>query len=247
MIKLILFAAKVITAAILALLFSSCQYKIDLGNGIDGNGNVQTETRTITETFTKVDVSRGIDVVLEQANAVKIEVEADENLLKHITTKVQNGVLKVTSDEHIDNAEMMTVRISMPTITIIETTSGASITGKNTLKGTNLKVKTSSGSEIQATVEFDEISCESTSGSNIDVAGKALKLETASSSGSEINAERLLANEVFAQSTSGSSTQVHPLVKISGKASSGSSISYDGNPKTVKKEETSGGSVSSNH
>ena len=83
MIKLLLFAAKVITAAILALLFSSCQYKIDLGDGIDGNGNVQTETRTITETFTKVDVSRGIDVVLEQADAVKIEVEADENLLKH--------------------------------------------------------------------------------------------------------------------------------------------------------------------
>ena len=141
----------------------------------------------------------------------------------------------------------MTVRISMPTITGIETTSGASITGKNTLKGTNLKVKTSSGSEIQATVEFDEISCESTSGSDIDISGKALKLETASSSGSEINAESLLANEVFAQSTSGSSTRVHPLVKISGKASSGSSIDYDGNPKTVEKEETSGGSVSSNH
>lgn len=246
MIKLILFAVKVITATIIALLFSSCNYKIDLGNGIDGNGNVQTETRTITETFTKVDVSRGIDVVLEQADVTKIEVEADENLLKHITTKVENGILKVTSDENIDNAEMMTVHVAMPTITEIETTSGATLTSKNTLKGTNLKVKTSSGSEIQATVEFDEIACESTSGSNIDIAGKALKLETASSSGSEINAESLLANDIFAQSTSGSSTQVHPLVKLSGKASSGSSIDYDGNPKTIEKEETSGGSVSGN-
>ncbi len=246
MIKLILFAVKVITAAIIALLFSSCNYKIDLGNGIDGNGNVQTETRNITETFTKVDVSRGIDVVLEQADVVKIEVEADENLLKHITTKVENGVLKVTSDENIDNAEMMTVRVAMPTIEGIETTSGASLTSKNTLKGTHLTVKSSSGSEIQATIEFDEIRCESTSGSNIEVAGKALKLETASSSGSEISAESLLANEVYAQSTSGSSTQVHPLVKLSGKASSGSSIDYEGKPKTIDKEESSGGSVSGN-
>jgi Putative auto-transporter adhesin, head GIN domain len=247
MIKLILFVTKVIAATIIALLFNSCQNGgVLFNNGIDGNGNVQTETRTITETFTKVVVSRGIDVVLEQADIVKIEVEADENLLQHITTKVENGVLKISSDENIDNAEAMKVRVSMPTITVIETTSGATVTGKNTLKGTNLKVKTSSGSEIQATLEFDEISCESTSGSNIDVAGKALKLETASSSGSEINAESLLANEIFAQSTSGSSTQVHPLVKLSGKASSGSSIDYDGNPKTVEKEETSGGSVSSN-
>jgi hypothetical protein len=39
---------------------------------------------------------------------------------------------------------------------------------------------------------------------------------------------------------------VHALVKIDGKASSGASIDFDGKPKTVKKEESSGGSVSGN-
>ena len=246
MTKIILLAAKIITTIIVAILFNSCQHKFDIGNGIDGNGIVKVENRTLSGSFTKVDVSRGIEVIIEQAPNVNIEVEADENLLKHITTKVENNVLKISSDQNIDNAKALTVRLSMPTITSIETTSGATIKSKNTLKGINLLVKSSSGSEIQATTEFDEISCESTSGSNIDISGKTLKLETASSSGSHLNAESLLANEVFAQSTSGSTTQVHPLVKISGKASSGSSIQYDGNPKTVEKEESSGGSVSEN-
>lgn len=247
MIKLILFAAKVITAAILALLFSSCQYKIDLGDGIDGNGNVQTETRTITETFTKVEVSNAIDIVIEQAADVKVEVEADENLLKHITTVVENGILKIDTDENIDSAEQRTVRISMPTITGIESTNAATIKSKNTLKGTNLIVKSDNASEIEVTAEYDEISCESNNAGSIDIAGKALKLSTASSNASEIDASALLANEVDAQSTSASSSDVHPLVKLTAKASSGSSIDYEGNPKTVEKEETSGGSVSSNH
>jgi hypothetical protein len=54
-----------------------------------------------------------------------------------------------------------------------------------------------------------------------------------------------LANEVTAQSTSGSSIDVHPLVSLNAKASSGASIEYDGKPKTIVKEETSGGSVNS--
>jgi hypothetical protein len=37
---------------------------------------------------------------------------------------------------------------------------------------------------------------------------------------------------------------VHPLVSLNAKASSGASIDYDGAPKNISKEETSGGSVS---
>ena len=71
-----------------------------------------------------------------------------------------------------------------------------------------------------------------------------MRLETKSSSGSEINASNLAANDVYAQSTSGSTTTVKPIVKLSAKASSGSSIDYVQEPKNVSKEETSGGSVS---
>jgi len=76
------------------------------------------------------------------------------------------------------------------------------------------------------------------------VGGKALKVKTASSSGSTIDAKNLMANEVTSQTSSGSSTSVYPIVKLDAKASSGSSISYHKIPKTVSKEESSGGSVS---
>jgi hypothetical protein len=241
MIKFIVFFTKVLVVAIVALIFTSCNQVFE---GIKGNGNVQTEQRKISELFTKISVNRGIEVIVEQGDMIKVEVEADENLLKHITTKVENGTLVVSSDENIYSAEKEVVRVILPLIEGLEATSGSNLSSTSVLKGSKIVVKSSSGSEIDLHAEFDTISSESTSGSSISLSGKALKFTSASSSGSEINAKNLFANEVISQATSGSSTDVHPLVSLNGKASSGSSIEYDGTPKTIVKEETSGGSVS---
>ena len=245
MVKFVVFCTKIIAATIATILFSSCHIRdIHLGDGIDGNGNVTTEKRSIDGNFTKVEVSRGLNVTLEQADNYFVEVEADQNLQEHITTKVENGTLTITTDENIDEASAKNIRVKLPSLTSLETTSGSSVSTKNTFNGTDIKVKTSSGSEADLSLEFDNVRCETSSGSSLTVKGKALKLTTDSSSGSEIDAHSLLVNEVVSESTSGSSTDVNPLVSLNAKASSGSSIDYSSSPKTVVKEESSGGSVS---
>ncbi len=242
MVKFIVFCTKIVIATIMALLFSSCH--VNFGGGIDGNGDVTTQKRDVNGNFTKIEADRGLNVEVQQSNSFSVEVEADENLQEHITTTVENGTLVITSDEDIDECESKTIRVKMPTITSLETSSGASITGQNTLLGNNLNVKTSSGSEIDVEVEIDAVDCESTSGSSITIKGKALTLTTSSSSGSEIEARDLMVNDVTSESTSGSSTEVHPIEILKAKASSGGAIDYNHTPKTITKEESSGGSIS---
>lgn len=244
MIKLITLITKFIIAALMALLFSSCGHSINLNGGIKGSGNITTENRNVNQDFKKIEVSRGIKVIVEQSDNKSITVEADDNLQKHIITKVENGVLIIESDESYDSTETPVVNVKMPVTSGLSATSGSEITSSNTLITENIDVKTSSGSEIQITVEADAIKIESTSGSSVEASGKALKLETASSSGSTINAENLMTNEITSQATSGSSTNVYPILKLEAKASSGSSINYHNDPKSISKEESSGGSVS---
>lgn len=245
MVKFAAVCTKVVAATVAAVMFTSCHVKdIQIGDGIDGNGNVTTQTRNVQGNFSKIDVNRGLDVTIEQSDSYFVEVEADDNLQSHITTTVENGTLIITTDENIDEATAKRIHVKMPSLTGIETSSGSSAATNGSYKGTDISVKTSSGSQADLNLEFDNISCESTSVSSITVKGKALKLTTHSSSGSEIDARNLLVNDVVSESTSGSSTDVHPIVNLNGKASSQSSISYDSSPKTVTKEETSGGSVS---
>ncbi|WP_293890773.1 head GIN domain-containing protein [Flavobacterium sp.] len=244
MVKFIVFCTKIIAATIAAVLFSSCHTNISWGEGLDGNGKVITEKRNVEGNFSKVDVSRGLNVTLEQADTYFVEVEADQNLQEHITTKVENGTLFITSDENIDEATAKNIRVKLPSLMTLTTTSGASVTTKNTFSGTDIEVKASSGSEADLNLEFDNVKCETSSGGSLTVKGKALKLTTHSSSGSEIDARGLLVNEVVSESSSGSSTDVNPIVSLNAKASSGGSIDYSSSPKTVVKEESSGGSVS---
>ena len=245
MVKFIVFCTKAITVTLVALLLSSCHVRdLRLGNGIDGNGNVIKQNRNVETNFTKVDVSRGLVVIVEQSNTNFVEVEADENLQSHITTKVENGTLFITTDEDIDEASAKTIYVKLPVLSEITISSGSSVNSKNVLTGTDISVKTSSGSEADLNLEYDAIKSKASSGSSINLKGKALTLDTDTSSGSSFEAKNLLVNDVVAEASSGSSIEVHRILKLTGKASSGSSISYDSSPKTVTKSESSGGSVS---
>lgn len=232
-----------ILGLLITLALTSCNANLNLGKGIDGSGNIITEKRSINEIFDKISSSSGVTVIVEQGSPTDVEVETDDNLMQYVITKVENGTLVVKVEGNINSMSSIDVRVRMSSISGLESSSGSRISSKNTLKGNSISVKSSSGSEIEAVLEFEKVSCESSSGSNITVSGKALSLETASSSGSEIDADELAANEVKSQSSSGSSTTVNPIVKLEAKASSGSSIDYVKAPKTIIKTETSGGSV----
>jgi hypothetical protein len=246
MIKIITIITKFIVAAIMALLFSSCNPSFHLGDGIKGSGTITTETRAANEDFKSIEVSQGIKVNVEQGDTKSITVEADDNLQEHIITKIENGVLKIESDSNYNSTETPVVNVKMPVVSGLSASSGSEINSSKTLISNNINAKSSSGSRINIEVEADAITLESSSGSTIEASGKALKLETTSSSGSSIDAENLQANDVIAQATSGSSTSVYPIVKLDAKASSGSSVDYHKVPKTLSKEESSGGSVSEN-
>lgn len=229
----------------MALLFSSCVHStIHLGDGIKGSGNITTETREANQDFKRIEVSHGISVIVQQSDNKSITVQADDNLQQHIITRIENGVLKIESDQSYNATETPVVNVKMATISGLDTSSGSEITSSGTLITENINVKSSSGSQINITVEADYIQLESSSGSSIEASGKALKLKTSTSSGSTIDAKNLKTNEIISQAASGSSTSVYPILKLEAKASSGSNISYHKSPKSLIKTENSGGSIS---
>jgi hypothetical protein len=246
MIKIITIIAKFIIATILALLVSSCNSSFNYGDGIKGSGNISTETRTADQDFKNIDVSNGIKVIVEQADTKFITVEVDDNLQQHIITKIENGVLKIESDKNYNSTETPKVTVKMPVVHELSTSSGSLLISSKLITSDFINAKSSSGSRMNIEVEADAITLESSSGSTIEARGKALKLETSSSSGSSIEAKNLMSNEVISQSSSGSSTSVHPIIKLEAKANSGSSITYHKKPNSISKEENSGGSVGEN-
>lgn len=237
---------KIMLTALIAVTLASCKFDVDLGDlgpGIKGDGNVVTESRNNDTPFTGIEVSRGIELVVEQSDEKSITVTADKNLQNHISTDINNGILTITSDVNIDGASTKKVTVKLPKITSLQASSAATVMSNNTIKGQNIGLSSSSGSDLKISLEADNVTAECSSGSTMKLHGKALKLETDTSSGSVLDAEALLANDIISDASSGSVTEVRPLMSLKASASSGSSINYHNEPKTIDKDTSSGGSI----
>jgi hypothetical protein len=243
MIKIITLITKFIVIALVALFFGSCNQLGEI-NAITGSGHVTTEHRTVQGDFKSVSVSNALDLVIEQSDKKEIIVEADDNLQKEITTTVENGVLVISCKfGNFHNVASKKIIVKMPVIEELEARSASTINSKSTLKGSSLSITSSSAASIHATTEYEMIQLTGSSGSNQAIKGKALHLETKASSGSVIDATHLLVNDAVANSSSGGSIMVHPIVGLKAEASSGGNISYNTTPKSIQKEEHSGGSI----
>lgn len=219
---------------------TSCNFNINFGPGVEGNGNVITKERNIDADFNNIKVSRGIEVHLTVGEATSVTVEADENLHEIITTEVDsdNNVLRVSTDENIKSATAKKVFVTVNNINGIFTTSGASVYAENSIKTEKLKLESSSGSNMDLSVNTDRLHCESSSGSSLSLTGSTKVLTVEASSGSYITASDLEAQVCRVEASSGSNISVNTSKELSANASSGANIKYSGNPEKV---DTSGG------
>lgn len=224
---------------IASLIFTSCNFNF----GKKGNGNVITQNRSISENFSEVKASAGLDVYLTQGNENKISVETDENLQEYIKTEINGGRLHITTTENIGWSKAKKVYVTFIELNIIEATSGSNLVGNSVIKSENLKLKSTSGADMKLEVFSKEVTASTSSGSDMDLSGKASTLIAKASSGSELNAKELLVINCTADASSGSEIKVTVKEKLDAKASSGADVNYYGNPTSVNSNNSSSGSV----
>ena len=232
--------------AMLLLLISTTSCFVDGFTGIKGNRNVVSEDRTISDNFDEIKVQQGINLYLTQSNTTKINVEADENILDLLITEVKNNELKIYFEKNVNRAKARNVFLSTTTIKKIKASSGASVKSENTFQVASLDLDASSGSSIKFYVSADDVTTETSSGANIKVYGKSKSFSGKASSGSSIDADELSCIEAYANASSGANINVNVSDKLTASASSGGDIDFEGNPKNVNKDTSSGGSVSGN-
>ena len=227
--------------AILLVLFSMTSCFFD---GVQGNGNVVNKKRKISNDFVRLKVNKGLHVFITRDSKPSLVVEADENLQELITTVVENGTLTISTTKNIGMASAKNVHLSVENLNEILVSSGAEVSTENKLVTEKLRVDASSGAEVKLQLKVRDLTCDTSSGAMVRFQGKAVDLVVTSSSGSNINALELDTKNCDAKASSGSNIKVNVSNDFKGKASSGAHIKYSGNPKIVKRNKSSGGSIS---
>lgn len=234
---------KIMASIILAILMMSCNFDGNFGTGVNGNGNVITKERPLNDSFHSVKISRGLDVYLTQSDTESLSVEADENLQDIITTTIENNVLIITASENIGRSSSKKIMLHFNNISAIKATSGSDVVSTNTIRVSDLELNSTSGSDMELSIDAESVNCHSTSGSDIELKGKTDNFIAEATSGSSIEAENLNTQNAQVKASSGASIRVNTSKKLTANASSGGDIRYSGNPEILKTSDGVSGSI----
>ncbi|NNM19031.1 MAG: DUF2807 domain-containing protein [Croceitalea sp.] len=230
--------ARIAIAALMALFATSC-VDFNFGEGKRGNGQVVEESRAISEDFTSITASEGLDVYVTQGSEFNIMVEADENVIDLIGTDIRDGRLRIHALENIGRATK-NIYVTLPEIDALDSSSGADLIAQNTIEADKIEFDASSGADLEVTVNANEVVANASSGADIKVSGTTDMLFADASSGSDIKARDLVAKRCNADASSGADISVNVTEQLTADASSGADISYTGNASVQKKKSVSG-------
>lgn len=176
--------------------------------------------------FEKVDVSAGIEVAVAQGKFdVKAESPSNDDL-KNLIVEVNGKTLRIGRKQTMmnwGNGPRYRVSVSAPAYSGFEVSSGASLQGSS--------------------LQLADVDVDVSSGGSIELSGACKTLRVDISSGAQFDGEDLRCDTANVDASSGAHAEAFAARAADGNASSGASVSFHGNPPSLQKDESSGGSV----
>lgn len=215
--------------------------------GLAGAASAETRTYDVGS-FTKIDVSAGLDLEFEAGGAQSITVENAKGDFSDIDVVVRGGTLVLKRKKNNwgwrNKRQRYGITVSAPQISSLEASSGSDVSGRN-MADEIITIDVSSGADVTITgVDGGTVSISTSSGSDASVSGTCETVQADSSSGSDLEARDLICQNGYADASSGSDISIHASNSVNAEASSGADVDVYGGPTDVESDKSSGGSVS---
>lgn len=195
-----------------------------------GNKNVIKEERTVGS-FTHIEVGGAFNVFLTQNDKTSLLIEADENLMEHITTEVSSGVLEIGS-RNIRNATRLNIYVSTPTIESLEISGAATIKSENQLQSDDFSIDASGASRGNLDISATSIQIEASGASQLKLSGNAENQRINASGASEVDAANLQTKITTAEASGASNVTVNASERVERETSGAGSIKVIGDAKS---------------
>ena len=202
----------------------------------------QKETRKLSS-FDAIDVSEGIEVILEKGSPeARVEVSGAD--LNDVITEVSGGTLNIEmrGNNNYRNLEV-TVYVKFESINEIDASSAANVVFKSTISGRELDIDVSSAAYVRADVDVSAIHIDISSSGKVELTGKAEEQEVDISSAASLEADEMVSRIADIEVTSAGSASVQVTEELRAEANSAGRVSYKGNPERVFADSSSGGKV----
>ena len=218
--------SSILFSTAILLFFSSCKK-------VTGEGDLRTETRT-TANFTGIEAQVSGNLFYTQGNEYKIELTAQQNILNVIETLITNNrlVIRFKNNVRVRDHEQITIRVTAPSLTSINSSGAGNVTVSSPLAGNSLSFALSgSGNMTVPMVTAGNLETTISGSGNITIAGGTVNTEKIKISGSgNIDAQQVSAKSATTTTSGSGDVRVHASETLDVTISGSGSVFYLGNP-----------------
>jgi hypothetical protein len=205
---------------------------------IEGNGNKKKETRTASG-YTAISSAGSWDVMVAYGESNSIQVEADENLLEYIETKVENGKLSIRSKRNVNlrTRNKITIYVSVTRLTGVSLSGSGDIIGEGKFNNdgeTEFKVS-GSGSIKMAFNKMKDVEVSISGSGNIELTGSASKVEASISGSGNADCSDLICDDASARVSGSGNIKLNANKSVDASISGSGNVSYKGAASDIKK------------
>lgn len=236
-----MFKARILIIVLLAaVLLAACA-----NVSITGSGNVVTEEQPISD-FDKVEASQGFKVDVSQGDTFRVVIRADDNLIEYVDVSKSGNTLRIGLKRNrsykLENTTLE-AQVTMPRLAALDLSSGSHVTVTGFQSTDDFDADLSSGSNLQGDIEAGDVNFDLSSGSGMTLSGSAQFMKLDASSGGQIDLSDFSVVDADVEMSSGGRATVNVSGRLDADASSGSHVTYVGNPTLGDIDASSGGSV----
>jgi hypothetical protein len=223
------------TVLILALGLQACSLlPDDLPKITRGSGKVVSEERPV-EAFDSIQLDGAGEVSIEQGDAAKVVIEAEENILPQLTSEVKDGTLLLGYDMKLWKDRIIPTKTIKYTITVVAL-EGITINGAAELTNTALTADTFT-LEINGAGDFEfealtaeKLTVEISGGASVTIAGEVADQEVVINGAGSYDASDLKTLNTMFEFNGAGDGKVWALETLDIALNGAGSIGYYGSP-----------------
>lgn len=222
-------AALVLTVAVGVLMSVSCKEHV-----VQGKGPMATEQRDIAS-FDKIKIDMPAEATIVIGDAQSVEVEANENLVKHIKTEVSGNTLRIHHEGIWYTNGNVAVSIHMPALKMLDISGAADAAIKGDITGNEFTLEVSGAADVDIEqMDVDDFKAKLSGASKLNIHKGNVKHAVYKVTGAgEIYASSLETRSAEAKVSGAGEMELHVTDELDAHITGAGSIDYIGHPQVT--------------
>lgn len=213
---------------------------------LPGSGVIEEVSREVGS-FDQIEICGATRVFLQQGDTYSVRVEGEDNMLKHLSTDVKAGILKVklrNPSEYLrlQPTESIRVYVTAPKLDRVCVKGAADITSEGVWKSDNLRLQMHGAGEMELVVDVKSLAVSSQGAGHIRVEGRATELNLVIAGVTDFEGEKLKCSDCSVAVTGNGHATLNARSNLKVRVTGTGEVLYHGNPR-VDSEVTGFGRV----